>query len=190
MNTARRLSDLNPSDRPARAPAVAPPARPTAPPAQPAPPPRPDRAADRTPAAQSDLPGESSPAQQPPPPEPGGVREKAGKVMHSVPLDVLERLKQTAARSGLSYTDIVINCILDHHEKLASPRAGDRQPPGGALARRRDRRQPSRSPAVQLTLYLTRAELAELEQLAAECGMLRSHLVTAALRRGLHEPHE
>lgn len=173
MNADRRLADLNPADRPERAPAVAPPAqRPVAPQ-----PPRPQRPADgdgRAGAASHS--GGNAPA----------AHAKARKVMHSVPVDVLDQLKQVAASSERSYTDIVVGCIIDHREHLA-PNVDHDAPTLGALGRRRRRGDRTRSRAAQLTLYLTSAERAELDRLAADLGMARSQLVTAALQAGLNE---
>lgn len=106
--------------------------------------------------------------------------------MHSVPGEVPDQLKRVAASSGRSYTDIVVGCVVDHREHLA-PRVDHGAPTLGALGRRRQRADRIRSRAVQLTLYLTSAERAELDRLAADFGMARSQLVTAALQTGLNE---
>jgi hypothetical protein len=170
MSPDRRLADLNPADRPTRAPGVAPPAPRVAPP-------------------QSTQPTDGQ-EQTPNPAQPSRglpvTREKAAKVMHSVPVDVLDRLKQTAARSGRGYTDIVVGCLVDHREHLV-PSGGHDATPTGALERRRQRADRSRSRTAQLTLYLTAAERAELDRLAAHLGIARSQLVTAALQTGLND---
>ena len=170
MRPDRRLADLNPADRPARAPGVA----------------RPDRRmtpaqATRPADDQERSPGVAQPSHGLP-----VARDKAAKVMHSVSVDLLDRLKQTAARSGRSYTDIVIACIVDHRDRL-TPNTGDEATPLGALDRRRQRAAHPRARSAQLTLYLTAAERAELDRLAATLGLARSQLVTAALRQGLND---
>lgn len=170
MSTGRRLQDLNPADRPDRAPPVAPPARRVTPP-------RPPEAVDR-----------ENPHPRPPGTS-GSVhiaREKATKVMHSVPVDVLDQLKQAAACSGRSYTDIVVGCVVDHREHLAAS-GGRHESPLRALDRRRQQIDHPRCRSAQLTLYLTAAERGELDRLATELGMARSQLVTAALQRGLND---
>jgi hypothetical protein len=169
MSSERRLADLNPADRPDRAPAVAPPAR-----RLPQPRPQPTADADQPPAPPSQ-PHASVPA----------AAGKASKVMHSVPTDVLDRLKQAAARGGRSYTDIVVACIVDHRGDLAR-RDNHADAPLGALDRRHRQADRAAGRSAQLTLYLTAAERAELDRLAADLGMARSQLVTAALRRGLN----
>jgi hypothetical protein len=176
VTPARRLQDLNPADRPDRAPAIAPPARRAEPPPLVS-----SAAADVAP------PKPAPPAGRP---STGHQTQKATKVMHSVPVDVLDRLKQAAVRSGRSYTDLVVGCIVDHRDHLAradAADASDAEAGLGALDRRRRHadRTPTRS--AQLTLYPTAAERAELDRLAAGQGMARSQLVTAALRRGLND---
>lgn len=171
MSSDRSLADLNPADRPDRAPAVAPPGR---------------RLPNRQPQQPADT--EHHPVR---PPQPGGsvpaTPDKATKVMHSVPVDVLDQLKQAATRSGRSYTDIVVACILDHRGDLAPGENHDRDDsPLAALDRRRRQADRATGRRAQLTLYLTTAERAELDRLAADLGMARSRLVTAALQRGLN----
>jgi len=171
VTSARRLQDLNPADRPDRAPAVAPPVRPVAPP-------QPTEPADV----------EASTLGPPPPAgRPSAAPGKATKVIHSVPVDVLDRLKQAAARSGRSYTDIVVGCVVDHRDRLAPGDDDTGEAALKALERRRRQAGRTRARSAQLTLYLTADERAELDRLAAGRGMARSQLVTAALRRGLND---
>lgn len=186
---SRRLQGLNPTDRPQLAPATAPPAGkphrrqvppPIGPVATPRIPPTPGSSGYQ--AAAEDGSGAPLPEDRS---KPGTTKAKTAKVMHSVPGDLLDQLKAVADRTGMTYTDIVLECIVTHRRTLAAERheADDMD----VLERRVRKVRRQRQRAVQLTLYLTRGEREALDGLAARLAMQRSEMVTEALKRGLEE---
>ncbi|MGI8876139.1 MAG: CopG family transcriptional regulator [Egibacteraceae bacterium] len=105
--------------------------------------------------------------------------------MHSVPGNLLDQLKAVADRTGMTYTDIVLECVVSHRRALAAQRheVDDMD----VLERRVRRVRRQRQRAVQLTLYLSAEEREALDELAARLALQRSQLVTEALERGLEE---
>lgn len=109
---------------------------------------------------------------------------KAGKVMHSVPGDALTSLREIAGRTGLTNTDIVLECLVRHAAAIQAEQADSEELT--ALERRvRAGGRRKRERTGQLTLYLTAEERAEVDEIARAAGMNRSQLVTEALDRGL-----
>lgn len=184
---SRRLQGLNPTDRPqlarrtvsAEQPGQHEIPPPTAPVVTPGIPPR--DSSGRQPAAEGRS-GSRSLADRP---EPGTAKAKTAKVMHSVPGNLLDQLKAVADRTGMTYTDIVLECVVSHRRALAAQRheVDDMD----VLERRVRRVRRQRQRAVQLTLYLSAEEREALDELAARLALQRSQLVTEALERGLEE---
>lgn len=104
--------------------------------------------------------------------------------MHSVPGDALVALREAALGTGMTNTDIVLDCLLRLGDTIQA------EHPDGeeltALQRRvRARARRDRPRAGQLTLYLRPDERAQVDAMASASGMSRSRLVTEALDRGL-----
>lgn len=101
--------------------------------------------------------------------------------MHSVPLELVERLKRVARATERTYTDITLECVLN----CAADLGHDEDLQLDAFERRIRQARRERRRTTQLTLYLSQEERAQLEAYVAELGMKRSHVVTRALERGL-----
>lgn len=103
--------------------------------------------------------------------------------MHSVPGDALDALREAALGTGMTNTDIVLECLLRLGDTTQAEHADGEELT--ALQRVRARARRDRPRAGQLTLYLRPDERAEVDAMASASGMSRSRLVTEALDRGL-----
>lgn len=101
--------------------------------------------------------------------------------VHSVPLELVERLKQVARATERTYTDITLECVLNCAANLGQGEDFHLD----AFQRRIRQARRERHRTTQLTLYLSHEERDQLEAYVTELGMKRSHVVTQALERGL-----
>ena len=101
---------------------------------------------------------------------------RRAKVMTSIPAALHHRLRHAADDAGTFKADIVLEALAHRGDAIRAERQESR------LRRRRV------ADATQCQLYLTAAQRAELDGLAADVGLSRSDLVTRLLELHLPPP--
>ena len=99
----------------------------------------------------------------------------------NVPAAVARSAKERAEQEELYLSDLVLGAYVHHHKKVRDRYSATGAPHAGLPSRPRRRRRRVADPT-QFVLYLSNEELAVFDNLANECGISRSELVTTLLQ--------
>ena len=120
---------------------------------------------------------------------PQAAREQALVVIAYLPVSLREALRKAADDRSVTYTAIVLDALDDTHDRLEELLTAQHGAPrsGSLFSGRAGRSRPRHDePHVQVSLRLTRSDLAVIDELVATHHALnRSALVATALRAHL-----
>lgn len=139
------------------------------------------------------------PAPEAPPPGAAGGQEERGstgrrtkqkakpkavqprsRVTTNVPAALARTAKERADQEELYLSDLVLGAYARHHQAVRD-RYSPRSAPGAGLPLRPRRRRRRVADPTQFVLYLSQEELEVFDDLANECGISRSELVSTLL---------